>query len=396
MWGNERGLRDYLHGRLKAAQAELASLDADYVLSENEDVLVTALLEKHMPKSLAVDWKAVTRSEISEVTTRVRDQFELDRVFTVPASKVVLSFPITGSTEVLGYQASTFSSGPRYGEVSGDSIVLEVIERSLTADVIQGRIDRLKQDIDKRVGWANADLQGFAGTAEQSLRRSYAERKQRILNDRAVEEALGIPVKSSGVARPPVRAKRKQVTLERRRQQAAFVPEPVLDEAVYRDVLDAVHSWARSLERTPRTAEKLDEEELRDLLLGTLNGYWSGAAGGELFNGSGKTDILIRAEDRNVFVAECKIWRGPAGAVKAIDQLLSYMVWRDSKAALIVFIKTADPAATIERLHAAVEAHSSHLLTKPSTDPSKQVDYILAADDEGRRVSLAVLPVVIR
>lgn len=62
-------------------------------------------------------------------------------------------------------------------------------------------------------------------------------------------------------------------------------------------MLDAVQSWARSLERTPGTALKLDEEELRDLLLGTFNGYWSGTAGGELFNGSGEDPFVILAPE---------------------------------------------------------------------------------------------------
>jgi hypothetical protein len=203
-------------------------------------------------------------------------------------------------------------------------------------------------------------------------------------------------VRTSRVPRPPVPARRKQVTLQTRSAQTGFVPEPILEEAVYQDVLGAVRAWATSLERTPGTAAKLDEEELRDLLLGNLNTYWQGGAGGELFNGSGKTDILIRHADRNVFIAECKIWRGPKGVADAIDQLLRYLVWRDSKSALIMFIKTADPAATIEKLPEAVEDHPSYVLTKDSSDPSSRADYIVTADPEGRRISLAVVPVIIR
>lgn len=136
-------------------------------------------------------------------------------------------------------------------------------------------------------------------------------------------------------------------------------------------------------------------EGLHDLLLGSLNTYWEGSAGGELFNNNGKTDVLVRSDDRNVFIAECKIWSGPKAAAEAIDQLLGYLVWRDSKAALIMFIKTADPAATITKLHQAIEEHPRHVLTRASSDPSHQVDYILTADDEGRRIALAVIPVVL-
>ncbi|MBK8459502.1 MAG: hypothetical protein IPL43_04320 [Micropruina sp.] len=247
---------------------------------------------------------------------------------------------------------------PTRGTVTGRSIVVEVLGRTLSADAIRGQIEGVRQDINQRVGWANADLARFRQTAAQEIRSAHASRKERILNDRAVEDALGIPVRTSTAPRQPVAAHRKMVTLQTRKAQSGFVPEPILQEAIYRDVLDVVRSWATSLERTPKTTDKLDEEELRDLLLGNLNGYWRGAAGGELFNGSGKTDILIRDGDRNAFIAECKIWRGSKAVTDALDQLLSYLVWRDSKAALVVFIKTADPALTIAKLHAAVAAHT--------------------------------------
>lgn len=396
VWGAEQRLDDYLRGRLTRALAELAGIDPDVILSENVDVVVAVLLEKHMPTEIRIDWDGATRTPVKEVTTQVRDQFDRDEIYIVPASKVVVSIPISGTTEMLDYQASTFSLSGKDGKISGGSVIVEVIERTLNAETIRGQVDRVKQDIVKRVAWANGDLAKFRMTAEQAIRSDFVGRKDRILHDREVEASLGIPVRTSTTPRPPVEARRRQVTLQTRRAQSSFVPEPVLDEAIYQDVLDAVRAWATSLERTPRTAAKLDEEELRDLLLGNLNTYWEGGAGGELFNGSGKTDILIRHGDRNVFIAECKIWYGPKGVGDALDQLLSYLVWRDSKAALVMFIRTADPRATIQKLHDAVEAHVSWALTKDAANPSSRVDYVVTADDEGRRVSLAVIPVVIR
>jgi hypothetical protein len=57
----------------------------------------------------------------------------------------------------------------------------------------------------------------------------------------------------------------------------------------------------------------------------------------ETFNAAGKTDILIRVEDRNIFVAECKFWKGEKHFIPTIDQLLSYTSWRDTKTAIILF-----------------------------------------------------------
>ena len=396
MWGSQKRLDDYLRGRLKRALDELAEIDPDVLLSENGDVLVAALLAKHMPTEVTVDWSDPSRTSVTEVTTQVPDQFERGEVYTVPASRLVVSFPVSGTTEMLDYQASTFSLSGRYGSVTDGAVAVEVVERTMTADVVRQQIERVRQDVDKRVSWANSDLASFRATAEQAIRDSYARRKERLLNDRAVEDALDIPVSTPTAPRPPVAARRKQVNLDVRKAQSSFVPEPVLEDAIYQDVLGVIRSWATSLERTPGTAAKLDEEELRDLLLGTLNGYWQGAAGGELFNGNGRTDILIREGDRNAFIGECKIWRGPKGVGAALDQLLNYLVWRDSKAALVMFITTADPAATIEKLHTAIEAHPRYVLTKDAVQPSRRVDYIVTADDEGRRVSLAVVPVVLR
>lgn len=59
-----------------------------------------------------------------------------------------------------------------------------------------------------------------------------------------------------------------------------------------------------------------------------------------------------------------------------------------------MFIRTAKPKETIAKLHAAAEAHPRHVLTQPSGNPETHTDCIFTADDEGRRVSLAVLPIV--
>lgn len=391
-------LDNYLRKHLRDAHAELAGLDPNVLLAENVDVLIEVLMSKHLPTEISVDWDGVTSTGIDEVTTKVRDQFGRDQIYEVPASKTTLRFPTSGCLEMLRYPASQAYMSARLDfevDERRDTIEVEITERELTAELIKQRIAGLREQVDNRVKWANADLAQVRNTAPSELRAAYDQRKDRITRDRHVQDALGIPVQPTGIPRRAVPARRKQVTLATRRSQERFVPEPVLDEATYRDVLEGVQGWARTLERTRRTTMKLDEEELRDLLLGTLNTYWAGNAGGELFNNNGKTDILVRAEDRNVFIAECKIWGGPRAAAAAIDQLLGYLVWRDSKAALIMFIKTADPAATVDKLHQAIEDHPRHVLTKSSSDPSRQVDYILTADDEGRRISLAVIPVIL-
>lgn len=389
-----RQLDEYLRDRLQRARDAVTQLDPDYLLSENEDLLLAGILRDYLPLPVSLAWDAMSQTGIEETQVQVPDQFYPDHEYSRPASRIRIHVPIDGDPALLTLKASTYIPSPLDAEVAGSLLKIEVVDRQLTAQLVQARIARVRERLEKQVEWANGDLAAFAHQASATLQRDYGERKQRILNDRALSEALAIPLTPTGRQIAPVPARRKHVSLGQRRTQAQFVPEPELDEATYRDILDQVQSWARSLERTPGTLSTLGEEELRDLLLAHLNAYWQGAAGGELFNGAGKTDVLIREKDRNVFVAECKIWSGAKAAGDAVDQLLRYLVWRDSKGALIVFVRTHDPAATINRLHAAMTAHPAHAMTKASDDTSRQVEYVLAADDEGRRINLAVIPVI--
>ena len=107
-----------------------------------------------------------------------------------------------------------------------------------------------------------------------------------------------------------------------------------MSDAQFEDVLRMLRSMGRSMERTPSAFAQLDEEAFSSVFLATLNAQYEGRATGETFNVEGKTDILIRYEDRNLFIGECKIWDGPLTLSNAVDQALSYLSWRDSRAAI--------------------------------------------------------------
>ncbi|BBX53433.1 hypothetical protein GCM10009645_40140 [Mycolicibacterium poriferae] len=125
----------------------------------------------------------------------------------------------------------------------------------------------------------------------------------------------------------------------------------------YYEALRVLLSQRNALERNPSVAAKLDEEEIRNLLLIGLNAHFEGAAGGEVFNGAGKTDILIRVDDRNIFIGECKVWSGPRTMDSALDQLFRYLVWRDTKAAILLFIRSKNVSAVIDKAIQKVREH---------------------------------------
>ena len=90
-----------------------------------------------------------------------------------------------------------------------------------------------------------------------------------------------------------------------------FKPEPILEEAEYQHILEVIESMVKVMERSPKDFHHINEETLRSHFLVQLNGQYEGQATGETFNSHGKTDILVRSDDRNIFIAECKFWGGP-------------------------------------------------------------------------------------
>jgi hypothetical protein len=79
--------------------------------------------------------------------------------------------------------------------------------------------------------------------------------------------------------------------------------------------------YGTRMERSPSAFTMIDEEDLRQHFLVQLNGHYKGQATGETFNYQGKTDILVRAGGKNIFVAECKYWRGEKSYADTIDQI---------------------------------------------------------------------------
>jgi len=389
-------LSEVLGRDLAAARQEVDNLDPQLVLTDHEDLLVAEVCNRHVRASPVLHWAAMTRTAPTEVSLEIADTWDRGQTVHVKGTSLTITVPVEGEADLLRFRATQRYMAHVAGVVSGDRLVLEFQARTLTAEQIKGELDRTRQQLDAMATWIAADVGGATVTLEQQVRERLRWRKTRLLEHEGLDAALDIPVATAPEgARFPVPVTRKLTPISRRSSNAQFVAEPALDAAHYEDALRLTLSWARSLERSPETANKFDEEGLRDQLLMVLNSHFEGRGGAELFNGNGKTDILIRENDRNVFIAECKIWSGAKGAAAALDQLLGYLVWRDSKASLVMFLRVKDATQAIERLHEAVRTHPACRLVKQAGQPGVRADYVFVGDDEGRMIEVAVLPVVL-
>lgn len=115
-----------------------------------------------------------------------------------------------------------------------------------------------------------------------------------------------------------------------------------------------------------------------------------------MFNGDGKTDLLLPWNNRNAFVGECKFWRGPKSCRDAIDQLLGYLVWQDTKAALILFIRDEEPSDAIDKADICFREHALFKSARGGDDPNVRRDYVMVSEHDSRTfIKVALLPVVV-
>ena len=122
----------------------------------------------------------------------------------------------------------------------------------------------------------------------------------------------------------------------------SFVTETIssISEVAYFQIIDYIIQLGKNLESFKELNEKFDEERYRDYFIPFLNSISQHhSAKGEVFNRKGKTDILVFDNNgNNIFIAECKLWKGEKYLVDAIDQLLlNYVNWRDEKLAIVIF-----------------------------------------------------------
>jgi hypothetical protein len=221
-----------------------------------------------------------------------------------------------------------------------------------------------------------------------------AARKQRLQLDRDVSAKLLYPLKRRpDAAQYQFPLTRRPLAPLPRPSAPPGKPEYELANAAFEDVVKVLRHSRNALERSPSLTAQLHEEQIRFILLVSLNAVFEGLAGGEVFNHKGKTDILIRMEDTNVFVGECKIWTGPSDFTKAISQLLNDLTWRDTKGTLLLFIRKLDVTAVISKAVNAIQEHPNHVATRRANDPSDRHDFVLHANgDPDKKLHLAFLP----
>jgi len=244
------------------------------------------------------------------------------------------------------------------------------------------------------VCYINNDAEKWNNNLDSLIETKFHSIKQNLLSENKFFEEIQVKVDSDTNTIFTAPTVRKVIIPRPIPKKKSTKGSPTINPEMYNDILKVLNEVGRSMERKPSTYKGKDEEGIRDHLLTFLETrYDATTATGETFNKSGKTDILLKYKDgTNLFVAECKWWKGSSEFHKAINQLFNnYLTWRDSKTALLIFVKNKEITPVITKIKDEAPNHQ-YFIKEMDTDNESSFSYIFHfPDDKDKLIQLEIM-----
>jgi len=360
-------LRLVIEEQDKRLKDEIEGYDRNYLLNTSTDDLSDHLETKYRIDAVVlhkdkIHIKSSGDADIDVSSDYNRMIFERNKPFYIRGTSITFAVPFEGDKELFYCQASTFTMNSLRASVEDGELIITYNEVDPNSERIKADFEKRLSDIETHLNYVLNDITPFNNGLRAKAKGYIESRKAKILKDQGIVSALGYPIKtvSSGPTTYIAPGIRKKVIIQKPTATTApFVPEPVLEMENYEAILKIISNMVLVMERSPHSFKDMKEEDLRQHFLVQLNGHFEGEASGETFNYQGKTDILIRHQGKNIFIAECMFWQGPESLVKKIDQLLGYTSWRDTKTAIPIFNKNKDSSAVLAKIPEIVKAHKN-------------------------------------
>jgi hypothetical protein len=390
----ETQLSDFLEARRHAMLQEIQNESPNKLLNVNESDFVKYLSERYRVEPIVFEFDSLESSYDEKMIPAERHppDFGCRSQHSYPRQVFTFHLPFNGEVHLLKCQPSCCIMWAANVALVGNEIRFELINwRDDSAALMREQKD-IVEHIRKQNENVTNEVSQFNSRLEEQARQAVTNRRSQLLKQANVAESLGIPVRRA--ANVPqtfsVPVVPRKIVVKPATSASTRVPEPTLENFEYQNILSIIHDVGVGMERLPSTYAHKQEEDLRDYLLIPLCTHYPNSTG-ETFNKKGKTDILIRHESSNIFVGECKFWKGLKAFHETIDQILGYLTWRDSKAAILCFVNNKELNPVLEQISKGTPQHQCFVrLESKRIESWTQFEFRLKSDPT-RNVHLAVL-----
>ena len=346
-------------------KAKIDSFTNDEIMANDIELLADNLYEEFYIQPVVIHDEDLTRRKVKQSKVRrcvdpyFNDAYSREYI-DVDGFELSFHFPIEGETDLFKCQASTFSlSGYPDITIQGGAIVLmyeKTLQEMDREDALESVMKAVEQDLKhlrSGIAYANDDVSHFNSTLRTDAVKALLEKKKKVESFYSIASLFEVPVTKTDYAAKHVPMKRNISPIAHKYEEQSTY---CISDRDYVEILETIKHTGSTYERTPASYASMHEEDLRNTLLAALNATYKGDATGEAFRNNGKTDICIERENRAAFVAECKMWTGQKEVQSAVEQLDSYLTWRDCKTALIYFVRRKDFLRVLSTAQAALQS----------------------------------------
>jgi hypothetical protein len=249
-----------------------------------------------------------------------------------------------------------------HAEVGDDELRYPLTYADSDTALINPTLDKFAERVERSLGFARREIDEFNRRLESLALQFIDKRQKRIRQHREEPAQTGVPIRRR--PRDPLKTniddtivRRPAPALPTTTDRDPIALEPVLGLEVYERILRDIRRHTHAMEQNPDTYATMGEEDRRNVILNALAPNYATGSSAEAFNHRGHTDMLIRHGRANIFIAECKFWHGQERFADAVDQLFGYQAWRDTKLALLMFVREKGLTAIVKRGRDALAAH---------------------------------------
>ena len=380
----------------ESIKSDINVLEDDYILNVDESEYINYIVEKHKIECPIIHYN----DEFLDPRKVMTETHYLSGYYTqeslIERNVYRLYIPYSGETEMLKFCPTTFYLSEWQNiSIGTKELYVDILDADNRPETIRQDIDSYNDTMAKMMGFLQNDINSINNQMLIYARETFLSKKEKVKSSQNLIASIGLPIKgndsqSSTYSVPTVHKKYKQPEAGLNLTNPQHL-SPIMDDKIYRDLLTSIQDYGQSLERIPETYKDKDEESIRGLFLANLSSsFESQSSTGESFNNTGKTDIMVRHGNEILFIAECKIWKGPAALLKAITQLLSYLTWRDSKTSLLLFVKNGQMSKVLESVKKTIPNHPSYIRSE-NQDKDTWLNYTFRMDgDDNKMVKMAV------
>lgn len=355
---------NYMGGLLNSMRGKINSESADYLLNIDEDNYIEHLVSEYSidPIVIKFDDIYVSTHEKNIPAEYFPREFHVYEGKNYPKQIITYHVPYEGDRNLLGCIPNPRTLWTQDVNCVDNCIVFDFVDFHNNAEIIKQQADRIIDNIKSQYKHLQDNINSYNQVLKDRAREFIKIRKDVLIKQIDVVVKLGVPVrKATDVPKTfSVPQIRKAIIPKPVTSSKPAKPDPTLSEEIYQEILQTIYDMGKVFERLPATYHNKNEETLRDYLILQLEPRFQYSTTGETFNKSGKTDILIRHEKNNIFVAECKFWAGPKKHIETISQILSYLTWRDSKTAIIYFVKQKEIMQVIQKTKETTAQHENY------------------------------------